>query len=331
MHFLRRSRVHLAVRDKHPAERRYRVARKSVLPSIENRGAGSYSACVVMLQYCKSRLCKIRNQINGSVYVEQIVVRNLLAVQFLEHILEPSEELSFLMGIFSVAQVRNAVDCHTERRSVVLVEIVEYRAVIQARHSERLLGEETAVGKACDGIAVFLNDAAQRGILVLGSHNHHIVVILGGCTYQRYSADVDFLDYVGFRSSRSHGFLKRIQINHNEVDFRYFIFSYLLLVALIVAAVQYSAEHFRMQRLHASSKNRRIACQILHRVASISETFDKRLCSACRKEFHTVSVQQFEHLVQSVLMIDRDKGSFDFFIVSHCSFIFRFNPIFYTL
>jgi len=61
-------------------------------------------------------------------------------------------------------------------------------------------------------------------------------------------------DDVGLRGSAGHGLFEGVQVNHHQVDLGNRVLHHLLAVALVVATGQDAAEHFRMQRLHASAQ-----------------------------------------------------------------------------
>ena len=119
-------------------------------------------------------------------------------MKLLKHLVEVAEELARLMWILAVAQMARAVDGNAEVAVALGVEIVEDGAVVCARNAEGLLREEAAVGERGHCVAVLLQNLAERRVLMLRSHDHNVVVVLGGGADKRDAAYVDFLYDVGF-------------------------------------------------------------------------------------------------------------------------------------
>ena len=105
---------------------------------------------------------------------------------------------------------------------------------------------------------------------VQGCYNHNVVVVLGSSSDEGDAAYVDFFYDVSVGCSGCHSGFKRIQVDYHQVDFGYFILSYLLTVAFIFATVEYSAEYFGMQRLHTSAEYRRVAGKILYSLTTVA-------------------------------------------------------------
>ena len=125
-HFLVDSRV----RDQDSAESRYGVAGKSRLPCFHHVGAGCDTTGIVMFQNGERQFVKLINQVNGSIDVEQVVVRDFLTVNLFEHIVELAIELSSLVRVFTVTQVHRSVYCGTEVRAFAAVKVVKDRRVV---------------------------------------------------------------------------------------------------------------------------------------------------------------------------------------------------------
>jgi hypothetical protein len=60
-----------------------------------------------MLQDCNRRFLKVANQTSRRADVENVVKRQVLAVQFFKVPIKITVERCFLMGIFAVTQVRH--------------------------------------------------------------------------------------------------------------------------------------------------------------------------------------------------------------------------------
>ena len=189
-----------------------------------------------------------------------------------------------------------------------------------AAHTECTLGKHAAVLDV--GLCAFaVQDVEQNGVFGLAWNDDHIVEVLGAGTNERDAAYIDFLDDVGLGRTAGNRLFKRIKVNNDQVDFRNLILLHLLLVALVLATTQNASEHFRMERLHAPSENRRISSHTLHGLAVVAQRLDELLGAACRKEFHALGVQLGEQFVQAVFMEHRYQCSLDFLCCSHIFFV----------
>ena len=93
------------VRNQHSAERGNRIGRQSIPIGFEQARTDGQAASVVVLQYSESRFGpEILHQSQGRIDIEQVVVRNLLAVQLLETFVERTVESTFLMRVLAIAQ-----------------------------------------------------------------------------------------------------------------------------------------------------------------------------------------------------------------------------------
>ena len=103
----------------------------------------------------------------------------------------------------------------------------------------------------------------------------------------------------------------------NEVYLRDFVLCHLGAVALVVAACQYAAEHFRVERLYAAAEYRRVGGHVLHLAALVAKRLDEALRAAGREELHALRVELLKQLFQPVFVEHGDKRGLDFFLVSH--------------
>ena len=286
MHLLGRSLVDRTVGDEHTADSRYGVAGQGIFPSLEQRVARGQTAGVVVFQNGESGPVKFRNQRNGGIDVEQVVVRNLLAVELLEHLVEVAIEYTLLVGILAVAQHLGVVAGIAEGRAFATVEVVEDGAVVARRHSECLFGKPAAVFERGVGTLLF-QQREQRGILGFRSHDDYILVILGSGPDERDTAYIYLLDDGALVGTRSYRLFKRIEVDDYQIDRRYFVLSDLLLVGFILPTVEDSAEHFGVKGLYPAAQNRGITGQVLDCTARDSQRFDKRLRAAGRDKFYS--------------------------------------------
>ncbi|MPM51833.1 hypothetical protein SDC9_98584 [bioreactor metagenome] len=96
--------IHYAIRHYNPSKSRDRICRQSSIPGFFYRAAAGHAASVVVFEDGQRRFIKIGHQRNGCIYVEQVVVRNLLAVQLLKGLIKIAVKNSFLMGVLTVPQ-----------------------------------------------------------------------------------------------------------------------------------------------------------------------------------------------------------------------------------
>ena len=231
---------------------------------------------------------------------------------------ETTEEIAFLMRILAVAHRFFTVDSDTQPRGVLAgrIEVGEDCTVVGRRNAEGLLGEETTFGKRGSS-PVALQSLAKVGILIFGGHYGHIVEIFGSGTDQGDTAYIYFFNNICLRCTRCHGSLKRIKIDNHEINRGNLIFLDLGRVALIVAPVQDTAEHFGVKRLYPASQNRGIARKVFHGIALIAETFDKRARSACREETNAIGIKKTEDFFKTIFVKNRNQRGFYFFHFIH--------------
>ena len=129
--FLGSSLVDDGVRDEHTTESRYGVACQGVLPSLEHRRTGSQTTGIVVLQDGKRRvIAEFVDEVYGSVDVQQVVIRDFLAVDLVEHFVQIAVEISLLMGVFAITQGLLVVGRVAEGTSFAAVEVVEDGRVV---------------------------------------------------------------------------------------------------------------------------------------------------------------------------------------------------------
>ena len=78
-----------------------------------------------MLQYGKRSLLKFIDQVNGCIDIEQVVVRDFLSVNLVEHSFQISVEVTLLMRVLAVAQSLLIIGRATECRTFFAIEVVE--------------------------------------------------------------------------------------------------------------------------------------------------------------------------------------------------------------
>ena len=119
-----------------------------------------------MLQDSESCISKFVNQINGSVNVKQVIIRNLLTVDLVEHSIDVAVEITFLMWVFTVTQCLLIVGRLTESRSLLTVEVIENSRIVMRRNGESFFGKPTALFDRSNG-SMFHQHITQRLVLSL--------------------------------------------------------------------------------------------------------------------------------------------------------------------
>ena len=83
-----------------------------------------------MLQNGKSGICEFINQINGSVDVEQVVVRDFLAMNLVEHGVDITVEITLLVRVLTVAQHLLVIGGLAESGTFLTVKVIEDGRII---------------------------------------------------------------------------------------------------------------------------------------------------------------------------------------------------------
>ena len=223
-----------------------------------------------MLEDGEGDFVELVNQVYGRIDVDEVVVGYFLAVYLVEHGFQIAEEVALLVGVLAVAELFGLLDGAAEGREVVAVEIVEDGRVVVGRHGKGFLGEPAALFQRGVGSALH-EDVAQRLVLGLAGHDDHVAEVFGSGADERDAAYVDFLDDGLFVGSRSHGFLKGIEVDDDKVYFGDVVLCHLCAVAFFGAAGQDAAEYFRVEGFHASSQDGGIAREVFHCPAGIAQ------------------------------------------------------------
>jgi hypothetical protein len=219
---------------------------------------------------------ELRAQLHGGVEVEQVVVRELLALQHLglrqrrTHRALDGVEGGLLVRVLAVAEHALAVERGVQRLREVgqgaggLVDAAEVPGdgtVVRGGVREGLARELEAQprGHAARGFQL-----AQHAAVVCGIHHHrHPLVVLGRRADHGRAADVDVLDDLLERGAAGHGLAERVQVHHHQIDGIEAAGPHLLAVGLGRPA-QDAAVHARMQGLHPAVEDLRRAREVAH-------------------------------------------------------------------
>ena len=167
-----------------------------------------------MFQNSESEVVKFINQINGSVDIEKIIIRDFLSVNLVEHRFQISVEIALLMRVLTITKLFLAIYRATESRTFACIKIIEDRWIIVGRNGKRFFCHPTTFFEWGSG-TVLHQHVQQRFVLSLRSNDNYIVVVLGCGTNQRDSAYIDFLNNICFGCTGSYSSFKRIQVNND--------------------------------------------------------------------------------------------------------------------
>ena len=249
-----------------------------------------------MFQDSKCQFVELVDQIDGRVDIKQVVVRDFLTVQLVEHIVEFAIEFSCLVRVFTVTQVHRLVYRSPEMRTLTAIEIIEDCRIIARRNGKCFFGKPFTVFDR-SFCTFFVQQLHQRLILSLRCYDHHIFEVFCSGTDKRNAAYIYLFDNCLFFRTGSNCFLERIQVDNHQVYFRNFILGDLSLVTFIITTVQNTTEHFRMKRLHTSAQDRRIAGQVLYRITRESQLFYKLLSTTRRHKTNTFAVELLQNFI----------------------------------
>ena len=315
--FLRHLCVNRRVGDDYAAEGAHGIAGKGIFPRLEHVGPYGAAAGVVVLDDGQRGRVKIVYQFYRGLYVQHIVVGNLLAVQLFGQCGAATVVCGCLMGVLAVAQ-----RCGFQRvegecvHLAVPVEVAEDGGVVVAAGGKRPFCKHLAF---CEGGAAVMGLYAlqQLAVKFLAGDNHHVLIILCSGADKRNAADVNLLYNILVRGAFRHIFVKRVEVHHHQVDVGNIVLGHLAAVTLHVAAGQDAAEHLGMQGLHPAAKDRRIACEIFYLLHLKALGCQVVVCAAGREQLGSAAGQGGCNIVYSVFVKDRYQSPFYFFDLLH--------------
>ena len=282
------------VAHQHATESRDGVASQSGEVSLFHGLAAGDATGVVVLEDGEGRLVELTDEVETCVEVEQVVVRQLFAVQLLEHRVEVAIEGAFLMRVLTITQGRAFFFGDTQRlRCVVFREPVHDSTVVMRADAKGVGGKTTAVVDG--GLTMLLfQQLDEFAVILLRRHDEHVVEVLRAGANQRNATDVDFLDDGRRIFGLGHGLLEGIEVDNDEVEGRDVVFLHLLLVRGKLGATQDAAKHFRMQGLHATAQDGRIARERLDGIHRRIDRLDEVIGSPCGVNLYPVLLQQVD-------------------------------------
>ena len=189
--------------------------------------AHGHAAGVVVLDDRHGRQLELVHQPAPGVEVEQVVERQLLAVELRDHREQVRARADLgvvgraLVRVLAVGKIEHLLERHRVlRREVVLAlgEPARDGGVVARRVGERL--EREALARAVGQPAVALAQLVEHRVVALGRDHHgREVVVLRRRPDQRGAADVDVLDHLLLvhPAPRRHA-LERIEVHAHQVD-----------------------------------------------------------------------------------------------------------------
>ena len=107
--------VDYGVGDNHSAEGRHGVAGEGIFPCLDGCGACSQAAGIVVFEHGECGFgAEFVDEVYGGVDVQQVVVGYFFAVELVEHLVNVTKEVRFLVRVFTVAEGAFAVDSEAE-------------------------------------------------------------------------------------------------------------------------------------------------------------------------------------------------------------------------
>ena len=316
MHFVRRGDIHGTVANEHPAECTGGVAGQCVHVGLFQRRTRGASASVVVLEDGERRIgiLEFLHQLHGGVDVQQVVVREGLAVKWLEQGIEVAKELGLLVRVFTVAQALCFRHTQVQRLHLSLVDVMPAQVrvnhgVVVRTHPEPSGGQGLSLVKRCHSIVA--KDVEQRAVIRHGRNDDHVLKVLRRPADQGDSTDVDFLDDVCLGSAACHGGLKRVQVHHHEVDGGQGIFLHLEHVAIVFPPSEDAAKHLGMEGFDPAAQDGGIVCDGFHRDHLRTHRFNGRLRAPCRIDGHAESFQFFHDGLEAILVKNGNEGRTD--------------------
>jgi len=166
------------VADDDAAKRRLLVGRKRLLPRLAQVGIGADPARVRVLEDRNRRLGKFRDQVRGGADIEDVVIRELLAVELFKIRVEVPVELGLLVRVFAVAQahLERVVDPEARARLLLAVQEVGNRGIVGGRRRKRLDREALAQLPARPAVLLAHVVEDRRVVARIGHHADGLIV-----------------------------------------------------------------------------------------------------------------------------------------------------------
>ena len=242
-----------AIADDDAAEGCLLVGREGFVPRLAQILVAADAAGVRVLEDGDGRLAELLDQLGRGGDVQDVVIREVLAVELGEVLVECAVERACLVGILAVAQPGDAGQRDGEGGGgfLLLVEVVRDGLVVAGRGDEDLDAEPLAElerGRAVVVAHGFQHVGVIRGI----DHHCHEAVVFRRAAEHGGAADVDLLDGLFERGAGLRNrLLEGVEIHHHEVDGQDVVRLRLGDVLGVVAQMEEPAVDLGVERLHA--------------------------------------------------------------------------------
>ena len=309
----RRVEVERTVDDHDPAKRRLRVGGERRVVGPGEGVAHGHAARVGVLEDGHGGIGRreLLHQVQRRAQVEQVVVRQRLAVQ---HVVERrgiADEPRRLVRVFAVAERLAVGDRAFLVCPLSLGEVRGDGGVVGGGAGEGVGGEAAARGEAeRPGVCVeFVEDGS---VLRRIGEDGHVREVLGGGARHRRPADVHVLGgHRVRRVRRGHGVGERVEVDDHEVERDEAVVGHRLHVLRVVALVEDAAVDGRVQRFYPSAEDFGCARDGGH-VRHVQPRVPKRLRrSARRDEFDAVPGEALGERDEARFVEHRQQGAAD--------------------
>ncbi|MPM91000.1 hypothetical protein SDC9_138125 [bioreactor metagenome] len=218
--------------------------------------------------------------------------------------------MCLLVGVLPVTERNRLFDALLEHLYARLfVEVFEYCSVVVRTYIE-CMGRK--IGPLCGSCTVALfQNGDEVGVKLLAGDNQNILVVLCSSPDEGDAADIYFFDDLLVWLPGGDILLKRVEVCDDQVNLRDTVLCKLGLVQRVVPARKDASEYFWMQCLDPPSKYRGVGGDIFHRRDRNSKVTDKIAGTPGRENLCSGVVEQMCYFVNSILVVNRNKCSFD--------------------
>ncbi len=269
---------HLAVHGDNATEGALGVARKRAIVCGRHVSGNSGAAGILVLQDHHSGLVELAHRVPCRISVEEVVVRELLALDLLSahqrigraaellEVAPKAEDRCRLVRVLAIAQILHLGELHAEHardiERIIRVDglVLQLKIGVEPHGDGGVVRSRTRVNLRCKATARVLGGRAtmdvhllEDGIIIcrIAYHGHGIVVLRGRAKHAG-TADIDVLDgifegHVGLGD----GLLELVQVHADKVDHLDAVLFRLGHMLLGIATREQAAVNLGVQRLDA--------------------------------------------------------------------------------
>ena len=148
-------------------------------------------------------------------------------------------------------------------------------------------------------------------VILSRGDDHHVGVILGGCTDQRDTADIDLLYDILMGSTGGNSSLKGVEIDDHKVYRINIKAMAVLIILLVTSASKDPAKDHRMEGLNSSSQDGGKTGAVLHLGTGKVKAGNIVIGATRGEDLHSTLPQLSQELLQPLFMVYRYKRSAD--------------------